>query len=70
VSRAASTLSTHGAIAALRWQFRDRAAQGLICSETIPETEMKFIRRRDRRVRVAQEALMNVMKHAEATRRI
>ena len=38
-------LDNMGLFAALRWQFRESCRRkGLICSETIPETEMKFSR--------------------------
>lgn len=62
-------LDNMGLFAALRWQFKESCRRtGLQCTETIPETELKF--NPDAAIgvfRVAQEALMNIVKHADAT---
>ena len=54
--------------AALRWQFKEtRRRAGLQCTETIPDFEPKF--NPDAAIgvfRIAQEALTNILKHAEA----
>jgi signal transduction histidine kinase len=61
-------LDNMGLFTALRWQFKETCRRtGLRCSETIPEVELKF--HPDAAIgifRVAQEALTNVLKHAEA----
>jgi signal transduction histidine kinase len=61
-------LDNMGLFAALRWQFKESCRRtGLKCSESIPETELKV--RPDAAIgifRVAQEALTNILKHAEA----
>ncbi len=61
-------LDNMGLFAALRWQFKESCRRtGLKCSETIPETELKFTPDAAIGVfRVAQEALTNILKHAEA----
>jgi signal transduction histidine kinase len=62
-------LDNMGLFAALRWQFKETCRRaGLECTETIPETEPKF--NPDAAIgvfRIAQEALTNILKHAEAT---
>ena len=62
-------LDNMGLFAALRWQFKESCRRtGLKCSETIPETELRV--NPDAAIgvfRVAQEALTNILKHAEAT---
>ncbi len=57
-----------GLFAALRWQFKESCRRtGLNCSETIPEVEMKISPEAAIGVfRVAQEALTNILKHANA----
>src|SRR5277367_4335484 len=61
-------LDNMGLFSALRWQFKETCRRtGLRCTETIPETELKF--NPDAAIgvfRVAQEALTNILKHAEA----
>ena len=61
-------LDNMGLFTALRWQFKETCRRaGLKCTETIPETEMKF--NPDAAIgvfRIAQEALTNILKHAEA----
>jgi signal transduction histidine kinase len=61
-------LDNMGLFAALRWQFKESCRRtGLKCSETIPEAELRF--NPDAAIgvfRVAQEALTNILKHAEA----
>jgi signal transduction histidine kinase len=61
-------LDNMGLFAALRWQFKESCRRtGLKCSETIPEIEFKF--HPDAAIgvfRVAQEALTNILKHADA----
>jgi signal transduction histidine kinase len=61
-------LDNMGLYAALRWQFKESCRRnGLQCTETIPETELKF--HPDAAIgvfRIAQEALTNILKHAEA----
>src|SRR5580693_5440642 len=61
-------LDNMGLFAALRWQFRESCRRtGLRCTESIPETELKFAADAAIGVfRVAQEALTNILKHAEA----
>lgn len=61
-------LDNMGLFAALRWQFKESCRRrGLNCSETIPEVEMKFSPEAAIGVfRVAQEALTNILKHANA----
>jgi signal transduction histidine kinase len=62
-------LDNMGLFAALRWQFKETCRRsGLRCSEQIPEAEMKF--HPDAAIgvfRVAQEAMTNILKHAEAS---
>jgi signal transduction histidine kinase len=61
-------LDNMGLFAALRWQFRETCRRaGLDCTESIPEVEPKF--NPDAAIgvfRIAQEALTNILKHAEA----
>ncbi|MDB6086113.1 MAG: histidine kinase [Gammaproteobacteria bacterium] len=61
-------LDNMGLFAALRWQFKESCRRtGLKCSEKIPEAEMKFSPEASIGVfRVAQEALTNILKHADA----
>jgi signal transduction histidine kinase len=61
-------LDNMGLFTALRWQFKETCRRaGLKCTETIPDTELKF--NPDAAIgvfRIAQEALTNILKHAEA----
>jgi signal transduction histidine kinase len=61
-------LDNMGLFTALRWQFKETCRRaGLKCTEAIPETELKF--NPDAAIgvfRIAQEALTNILKHAEA----
>jgi len=61
-------LDNMGLYTALRWQFKETCRRaGLKCTETIPEMEPKF--NPDAAIgvfRIAQEALTNILKHAEA----
>ena len=61
-------LDNMGLFAALRWQFKETCRRaGLQCTETIPDFEPKF--NPDAAIgvfRIAQEALTNILKHAEA----
>jgi signal transduction histidine kinase len=61
-------LDNMGLFTALRWQFKETCRRtGLRCTETIPESEIKFTP--DAAIgifRVAQEALTNILKHSEA----
>ncbi len=61
-------LDNMGLFSALRWQFRETCRRaGLRCTETIPELELDF--HPDAAIgvfRVAQEALTNILRHAEA----
>jgi signal transduction histidine kinase len=61
-------LDNMGLYTALRWQFKETCRRaGLKCTETIPESEPKF--NPDAAIgvfRIAQEALTNILKHAEA----
>ena len=61
-------LDNMGLFAALRWQFKETCRRaGLKCTESIPESELKF--NPDAAIgvfRIAQEALTNILKHAEA----
>lgn len=61
-------LDNMGLFTALRWQFKETCRRtGLRCTETIPETELKFSPDAAIGVfRVAQEALTNILKHSEA----
>jgi signal transduction histidine kinase len=61
-------LDNMGLFAALRWQFKETCRRaGLECTESIPETELKFTPDAAIGVfRIAQEALTNILKHAEA----
>jgi signal transduction histidine kinase len=61
-------LDNMGLFTALRWQFKETCRRtGLRCTETIPESEMKFSPEAAIGVfRIAQEALTNILKHAEA----
>jgi signal transduction histidine kinase len=61
-------LDNMGLFAALRWQFKESCRRnGLRCTETIPDIEMKFSPDAAIGVfRIAQEALTNILKHAEA----
>jgi signal transduction histidine kinase len=62
-------LDNMGLFTALRWQFKESCRRtGLCCTESIPETELRL--REDAAIgvfRVAQEALTNILKHADAT---
>jgi signal transduction histidine kinase len=62
-------LDNMGLFAALRWQFKETCRRsGMRCSEQIPDAEMKF--HPDAAIgvfRVAQEAMTNILKHAEAS---
>jgi signal transduction histidine kinase len=61
-------LDNMGLFTALRWQFKETCRRtGLRCTETIPESEMRF--NPDAAIgvfRIAQEALTNIQKHAQA----
>jgi len=61
-------LDNMGLFAALRWQFKETCRRtGLNCTETIPDSELVF--NPDAAIgvfRIAQEALTNILKHAEA----
>jgi signal transduction histidine kinase len=61
-------LDNMGLFAALRWQFKETCRRtGLRCSETIPDKELRFNPDASIGVfRIAQEALTNILKHAEA----
>jgi signal transduction histidine kinase len=61
-------LDNMGLFAALRWQFKESCRRtGLRCTESIPEAELRFTADAAIGVfRVAQEALTNILKHAEA----
>lgn len=61
-------LDNMGLFTALRWQFKETCRHtGLQCTETIPDSELKFDPDAAIGVfRVAQEALTNILKHAEA----
>jgi signal transduction histidine kinase len=61
-------LDNMGLFAALRWQFKETCRRaGLKCTETIPDSELKFSPDAAIGVfRIAQEALTNILKHAEA----
>jgi signal transduction histidine kinase len=61
-------LDNMGLFAALRWQFKETCRRtGLRCSESIPEVELKFNPDASIGVfRVVQEALTNILKHADA----
>ena len=62
-------LDNMGLYTALRWQFKETCRHtGLRCTEAIPEAELKFNPEASIGVfRVAQEALTNILKHAEAS---
>lgn len=61
-------LDNMGLFSALRWQFKETCRRaGLKCTEVIPESEPAF--NPDAAIgvfRIAQEALTNILKHAEA----
>ncbi len=61
-------LDNMGLFTALRWQFKETCRRaGLRCTETIPDSELIF--NPDAAIgvfRIAQEALTNILKHAEA----
>jgi signal transduction histidine kinase len=61
-------LDNMGLFTALRWQFKESCRRnGLQCTEAIPEVELKFDPDAAIGVfRIAQEALMNILKHADA----
>ena len=61
-------LDNMGLFTALRWQFKETCRRnGLRCTETIPEDELKFSPEAAIGVfRIAQEALTNILKHSEA----
>jgi signal transduction histidine kinase len=62
-------LDNMGLFAALRWQFKETCRRtGLECTESIPDAELKFNPEAAIGIfRIAQEALTNILKHAEAT---
>ena len=61
-------LDNMGLFTALRWQFKESCRRtGLTCTESIPDVELEF--NPDAAIgvfRVAQEALTNILKHADA----
>jgi signal transduction histidine kinase len=61
-------LDNMGLFTALRWQFKETCRRtGLNCTESIPELELKF--NPDAAIgvfRIAQEAMVNIVKHATA----
>jgi hypothetical protein len=61
-------LENMGLFTALRWQFKETCRRtGLRCTETIPDSELKFSPDAAIGVfRIAQEALTNILKHSEA----
>jgi signal transduction histidine kinase len=61
-------LDNMGLFSALRWQFKETCRRaGLKCTESIPETELKLTPDAAIGVfRIGQEALTNILKHAEA----
>ena len=61
-------LDNMGLFAAIRWQFKETCRRaGLKCTETIPHEEPTFNPDASIGVfRIAQEALTNILKHAEA----
>jgi len=63
-------LDNMGLFSALRWQFKETCRRsGLQCTETIPQREPSF--NSDAAIaifRVCQEALTNILKHADARR--
>jgi signal transduction histidine kinase len=61
-------LDNMGLFTALRWQFKETCRRkGLRCTETIPDSELKFSPDAAIGVfRIAQEALTNILKHSEA----
>jgi signal transduction histidine kinase len=61
-------LDNMGLYAALRWQFKETCRRkGMFCSESIPESELKFNPDASIGVfRIAQEALTNILKHSDA----
>src|SRR5271154_5975594 len=61
-------LDNMGLFTALRWQFKETCRRtGLRCTETIPEAELTLSPDAAIGVfRIAQEALTNILKHAEA----
>jgi signal transduction histidine kinase len=61
-------LDNMGLYAALRWQFKETCRRkGMLCTECIPESELKFNPDASIGVfRIAQEALTNILKHSDA----
>jgi signal transduction histidine kinase len=61
-------LDNMGLYAALRWQFKESCGRsGLKCTETYPHEELEFTPEASIAVfRVLQEAITNILKHAEA----
>jgi signal transduction histidine kinase len=61
-------LDNMGLFTALRWQFKETCRRtGLKCTESIPDSELRFNPEAAIGVfRIAQEALTNILKHAEA----